>query len=121
MWPFRKKPGRTRTPRYVHKAQNTPLLPSISKGKRQLYKILKALARSEAFYKEQIEDVAKAKEIHKNKDHQKFLIDYIRERRRVLDAIEACLMIALSDYGHVEISKPLRAYTERVLEDYLNG
>lgn len=123
MWFFKrkKKPGRTKTPRYVHKSQKWPKLPSISKGRRSLYKTLRAIANASSFYDDQLKQVIEAKEVHTNKDHQKFLIDYIREYRRLLDAAEACLMISLSDAGHVDLTKPLRQHVENVLERYLRS
>lgn len=120
MWPFKKKtPGQTKPPRYVHKSQSLPKLPCTSKGRRQLYKVLSSLLKSNSFYADKIEQVVVAKEIKDNKDHQKFLIDYLREQRKMLDAVEACLMLSLSDAGHLPLDKPLRAYTEKVLASYL--
>lgn len=118
-WPFKKKPVHTKTPRYVHKSQVIPNLPSRSKAKRKLKKVLNALIKSTDYYKNQLEYVRDTKPILDDKDHREFLIKYVREQRKLLDVVESCLILALSDAGHVDLKGPVRAYVSRVLEEYL--
>ena len=114
----KKKEARLSAPSARTRAGLQPIQkPDKHHARKHLKRITRALTASQSRYATFLAEVAESNVLETDKKTQDALIAFVDENRQLVDSLEICLILLLSDHYRVDLRKPLRPFLRRALED----
>ncbi len=114
----KKKKARLSAPSARTRAGLQPInKPDKAHARKHLKRITRALTAAQARYASFLTQVGESTDLETDKEAQTAIIAFVDENRKLVDSLEICLILLISDHHRVDLRKPLRPFLRRALED----